>query len=170
MRLSTSPIPSPFSFQLERASDRRWIFSVLMSPGATDNMDSDLSASLGHHCGTKSLLLSGLPHWYCVQKETQNALVLILLCHVHFLIFCLYFLFAFLPCILFYLFLYCKALWSIVERRYSKHCLCYVMLWCGRFYMLAGRAGEIVSRRETPSQCGRVGSPGNTDYTCFKYY
>ena len=31
--------------------------------------------------------------------------------------------------------------------------------WCGRFYMLAGRAGEIVSRRETPSQCGRVGSP-----------
>ena len=26
--------------------------------------------------------------------------------------------------------------------------------------MLAGRAGEIVSRRETPSQCGRVGSPG----------
>ena len=24
--------------------------------------------------------------------------------------------------------------------------------------MLAGRAGEIVSRRETPSQCGRVGS------------
>ena len=31
---------------------------------------------------------------------------------------------------------------------------------CGRFYMLAGRAGEIVSRRETPSQCGRVGSPG----------
>ena len=25
--------------------------------------------------------------------------------------------------------------------------------------MLAGRAGEIVSRRETPSQCGRVGSP-----------
>ena len=32
--------------------------------------------------------------------------------------------------------------------------------WCGRFYMLAGRAGEIVSRRETPSQCGRVGSPG----------
>ena len=31
--------------------------------------------------------------------------------------------------------------------------------WSGRFYMLAGRAGEIVSRRETPSQCGRVGSP-----------
>ena len=27
--------------------------------------------------------------------------------------------------------------------------------------MLAGRAGEIVSRRETPSQCGRVGSPAN---------
>ena len=26
--------------------------------------------------------------------------------------------------------------------------------------MLAGRTGEIVSRRETPSQCGRVGSPG----------
>ena len=25
--------------------------------------------------------------------------------------------------------------------------------------MLAGRTGEIVSRRETPSQCGRVGSP-----------
>ena len=25
--------------------------------------------------------------------------------------------------------------------------------------MLAGRAGEIVSLRETPSQCGRVGSP-----------
>ena len=25
--------------------------------------------------------------------------------------------------------------------------------------MLVGRAGEIVSRRETPSQCGRVGSP-----------
>ena len=25
--------------------------------------------------------------------------------------------------------------------------------------MLAGRAGEIGSRRETPSQCGRVGSP-----------
>ena len=25
--------------------------------------------------------------------------------------------------------------------------------------MLAGRAGEIVSRRETLSQCGRVGSP-----------
>ena len=31
--------------------------------------------------------------------------------------------------------------------------------WCGRFYMLGGRAREIVSRRETPSQCGRVGSP-----------
>ena len=30
---------------------------------------------------------------------------------------------------------------------------------CGRFYMIGGRAGEIVSRRETPSQCGRVGSP-----------
>ena len=28
--------------------------------------------------------------------------------------------------------------------------------------MLAGRAGEIVSRRETPSQCGRVGSPAST--------
>ena len=28
--------------------------------------------------------------------------------------------------------------------------------------MLAGRAGEIVSRRETPSQCGRVGSPADT--------
>ena len=27
--------------------------------------------------------------------------------------------------------------------------------------MLGGRAGEIVSRRETPSQCGRVGSPAN---------
>ena len=26
--------------------------------------------------------------------------------------------------------------------------------------MPGGRAGEIVSRRETPSQCGRVGSPG----------
>ena len=25
--------------------------------------------------------------------------------------------------------------------------------------MLGGRAGEIVSRRETPAQCGRVGSP-----------
>ena len=25
--------------------------------------------------------------------------------------------------------------------------------------MLGGRAGEIVSRRETPSRCGRVGSP-----------
>ena len=25
--------------------------------------------------------------------------------------------------------------------------------------MLGGRAGELVSRRETPSQCGRVGSP-----------
>ena len=25
--------------------------------------------------------------------------------------------------------------------------------------MLGGRAGEIVSWRETPSQCGRVGSP-----------
>ena len=35
-------------------------------------------------------------------------------------------------------------------------------LSCGRFYMLAGRAGEIVSRRETPSRCGRVGSPGYT--------
>ena len=33
---------------------------------------------------------------------------------------------------------------------------------CGRFYMLAGRAGEIVSGRETPSQCGRVGSPAFT--------
>ena len=30
---------------------------------------------------------------------------------------------------------------------------------CGRFYMLAGRVGEIVSRRDTPSQCGRVESP-----------
>ena len=29
--------------------------------------------------------------------------------------------------------------------------------------MLAGRAGEIVSRRETPSQCGRVGSPVQMD-------
>ena len=28
--------------------------------------------------------------------------------------------------------------------------------------MLAGRAGEIVSRRETPSQCGRVRSPAIT--------
>ena len=28
--------------------------------------------------------------------------------------------------------------------------------------MLAGRAGEIVSERETPSQCGRVGSPDFT--------
>ena len=26
--------------------------------------------------------------------------------------------------------------------------------------MLGGRAGEVVSRQETPSQCGRVGSPG----------
>ena len=25
--------------------------------------------------------------------------------------------------------------------------------------MLGGRAGELVCRRETPSQCGRVGSP-----------
>ena len=38
-------------------------------------------------------------------------------------------------------------------------CLAGFFHWCGRFYMLAGRAGEIVSRRETPSQCGRVGSP-----------
>ena len=29
--------------------------------------------------------------------------------------------------------------------------------------MLAGRAGEIVSNRETPSQCGRVGSPVDSD-------
>ena len=72
MRLSTSPIPSPFSFQLERASDRRWIFSVLMSPGATDNMDSDLSASLGHHCGTKSLLLSGLPPLILCSKRNSK--------------------------------------------------------------------------------------------------
>ena len=35
---------------------------------------------------------------------------------------------------------------------------------CGRFYMLAGRVGEIVSRRETPSQCGRVGSPVETPW------
>ena len=28
--------------------------------------------------------------------------------------------------------------------------------------MLAGRAGEIVSRNETPSHCGRVGSPAGT--------
>ena len=72
VRLSTSPIPSPFSFQLERASDRRWIFSVLMSPGATDNMDSDLSASLGHHCGTKSLLLSGLPPLILCSKRNSK--------------------------------------------------------------------------------------------------
>ena len=32
--------------------------------------------------------------------------------------------------------------------------------WWGRLYMLGGRVGEIVSMRETPSQCGRVGSPG----------
>ena len=36
--------------------------------------------------------------------------------------------------------------------------------WCWRFYMLGGRAGEIVSRRETPSQCGRVGSPENSPF------
>ena len=30
----------------------------------------------------------------------------------------------------------------------------------GRFYMLGGREGEIVSRWETPSQCGRVDSSG----------
>ena len=61
----------------------------------------------------------------------QNALVLILLCHVHFW-FLLVFLVYILPCILFYLFLFCKALWSIVERRYSKHCLCmYPYPWSG---------------------------------------
>ena len=27
--------------------------------------------------------------------------------------------------------------------------------------MLGGRAREIVSKKETPSQCGRVGSPEN---------
>ena len=30
---------------------------------------------------------------------------------------------------------------------------------CGRFYMLGGREGETVSRRETPFLCGRVDSP-----------
>ena len=45
--------------------------------------------------------------------------------------------------------------------------------------MLGGRAGEIVSRRETPSQCRRVGSPAirpqhclnnveNKFYSCIK--
>ena len=29
--------------------------------------------------------------------------------------------------------------------------------------MLGGKAGEIVSRRETPSQCGRVGSPAEAE-------
>ena len=29
--------------------------------------------------------------------------------------------------------------------------------------MLDGKAGEIVSRRETPSQCGRVGSPAEAE-------
>ena len=32
------------------------------------------------------------------------------------------------------------------------------VLWCGRFYLLGGREGETVSRRETPSQCRRVDS------------
>ena len=39
--------------------------------------------------------------------------------------------------------------------------------WWGRFYMLARRAGEVVSRRETPSQCGRVGSPAKLVPQCF---
>ena len=38
--------------------------------------------------------------------------------------------------------------------------------------MLGGKEGEIVSRRETPSQCGRVGSPaeagGGKKNTIFK--
>ena len=29
--------------------------------------------------------------------------------------------------------------------------------------MRGGKAGEIVSRRETPSQCGRVGSPAEAE-------
>ena len=29
--------------------------------------------------------------------------------------------------------------------------------------MLGGKAGEIVSRRETPSQCGRVGTPAEAE-------
>ena len=29
--------------------------------------------------------------------------------------------------------------------------------------MLGGNVGEIVSRRETPSQCGRVGSPAEAE-------
>ena len=41
---------------------------------------------------------------------------------------------------------------------------------CGRFYMLGGRAGEIVSRRETPSQCGRVGSPGIIHSTLYNNF
>ena len=72
VRQSTSPIPFPFSFQLERASDHRWIFSVLMFPGATDNIDSDLSASLGRHCETKSLLLSGLPPLILCSKRNSK--------------------------------------------------------------------------------------------------
>ena len=35
--------------------------------------------------------------------------------------------------------------------------------WCRRFYMLGGKAGETVSRRETPSQCWRVGSPAEAE-------
>jgi hypothetical protein len=29
----------------------------------------------------------------------------------------------------------------------------------GGYYMLGGRPGELVSRRETPAKCGRVDSP-----------
>ena len=39
--------------------------------------------------------------------------------------------------------------------------------------MLGGRAGEILSRWETPSQCGRVGSPDVifrlSQTRCFKF-
>ena len=94
MILSTSPIPFQFSFQLERASCHRWTFSVLMSQGATENMDSDLSASLGHHCGTKSLLLPGLPPLILCSKRNSKRT-----CYSSFVpcifAFCLYFLFAF---------------------------------------------------------------------------
>ena len=33
----------------------------------------------------------------------------------------------------------------------------------GDFTCLAKKAGEIVSSRETPSQCGRVGSPAEAE-------
>ena len=100
VRLSTFPIPFPSSFLLERVSNHRLIFSVLMSLRATDNMDKDLSANMGHHCGTKSLLLFGLPPLILCSKRNSKRT-----CSSSFVT-CIFLLFACISCLHFCLVFY----------------------------------------------------------------